>query len=266
MKVCKFLINVSQSGSANGIVGTIPNIYRGEKNIEEYKKFCQVQFSKLGPHTQHAFGAKGIIAWRCIDGFDYYIRKHVENDESIKKICLEVLLIMESKALTNAVENAFDDIRSELKQNGLQVDFSENKVDVYLVENRDLLEKHYFVKALFYKEQDNIQDVVRKKICLWMGVVLVILILVAIVIDSNSEKDLLWLTTALVGLLIAVPITYFLEWIMLKSSLKSAVIVNDFDQEWFSLDSAAESTVQAAANGGTPYKSPAMPGQNGGAQ
>ncbi len=266
MKVCKFLIDVSKEGSESSIIESIPECYRYNQSKDDYIQFCRSEFSKLGIHLQQAFGQAGVIAWKNIGGFDYYIRKRKEGVDSSEKLSFEVLLIIENTHLIKAVAKTFDDIEQSLKKNSMSVQFSEENVYVYLVENRDLLEKYYFVKALFKRKEESSLEKNRGKIHKTMSIVLIILTLISIIVCLIVPFNLWWLMTSFLGMLISVSLANYLEDRMLKMQRKDSILVNDFDQEWFSQDSAAESTVQAAANGGTPYKSPAMPGQNGGVQ
>lgn len=273
MKICKFLIEVSCEASTSSITDSIPDCYLFKQNRDEYKQFCLQEQMKLPPRVQVKFGEEGVVAFRSVRNVDYFIFRHKEHDDSGERLCFDVLLKADVTKLTDAIMIVFCDIENTLAKGHMKVAFCEKTVYVFLIENGDFLEKFYYVKALFLdgennpvfkrnKEKKKILE--RKRItynCV-VGAILIFIILIVIIVDLNIDEDLFSITTGLMGLFIGVPAMFFMELkLSNENSLESqdAIVVNDFDQEWFSQDIVAEATVEEAAAGGEDLQTPTFP-------
>lgn len=255
MKICKFMIEVSRKDSSSSIIDDIPNCYLFRKTKEDYLEECKKEHEKMSEHTKQAFGKDAVIAWTCVQGINYFIRKHNENVDSSSSVCLDVLLVVESEKLPKSVCVVFSDIKKHLNDNSMSVTFCSNAVNVYLVKDRDLLDKYYFIKALFYEKKWSSED---KNRLIASGIIALLIFIAYLSCDeicSILGVETQWLSTTLLGIFFSIPVVYVLEFLFLKKIKQETIIVNDFDQEWFSQDSAAESTFNSNV-GSIAFESP----------
>lgn len=231
MNICKICLKISDNEKRSCISKRIKQNYIGnldDCNESSYPNVIKELYDELGKNAKILFTEQSIIVVRNLGDIKYYILDQ-NKVSSRDQITLDVIIAVKETQLTNAVYQVFNDIKQNLKAEGLEIEYNPEIVYVYLTKHEDVLDNYINIKAKFdgndekfLKNKKNISQII---ITLLLGTVTFFTRKYDIIFGS-----FLGATISFFGAMTIDFIYYF--WI----HHHNRIIVKDFESKWFDED------------------------------
>ncbi|EQB89738.1 hypothetical protein J2Z44_001308 [Clostridium punense] len=146
MNVFKFSISIKSKHSCSDIKQSVMNCYKEKsKHAETYKEFAERKWSEIKKEQiKTMYSEKAVISYNYLSKTHYYIVQIDEHD-SIDQATYEVVVISSIEDISEALNYAFDDIKSKLTNFKLKL--IDNKALLFIYVGEDIISNKIMIKS-----------------------------------------------------------------------------------------------------------------------
>ncbi len=247
LNVFKFSIFIKNKKNSSDIKQSIINSYSEKsKHNGTYMEFVKKKWIEIEKEQiKTIYSEKAIVTYNKISNTRYFLVELDEHD-SIDQVTYEVIVISYLDDVSQALNYAFDDIKTKLKS--FKLTLIDNKALLFIYDGNDIISNRIMIKSnIFSYSGFKIKEIVRM-------IIILLLAIIALIVSISSTDNT---TDNVCYSVIASCIFFLITEGLLKISFKKTIEIKDLTN-WVEKRDDLSHAPDELSNGYKDLKNPAV--------